>query len=241
MTAGEDGSLGAEDEVLLARIACGEIALGDPRVRALFERRPELAAEVAALRRTADEVRSAASRERETIDLARATTTPADRRRVADSLEAHLGSRRVAVPGASDAPAAARPRSLDRRWHGLAAAAVLAVLVAGGAYLAFRDRTPSGPVVMSGADVTPLAPTGVGQSFARFEWTGASAPGTWYEVVVSDERGEIARSPRLRTQRWEPPETTTSAWPDAIRWKVVRGSGATPGGASATVTALRAR
>lgn len=264
MTPADHAPFDAEDEALLARIVAGEIALEAPEVRALVARRPQIAAEIELLRRAAREVAQAGAREREAIEGARAATTAEDRRRVAASLSAHLDAHldarsraaRPESPSASASPVtttsadAARTngarastvqRSAARPWRQLAAAAVLVAFAGGAAYLALRDRAPVPPTMMSGDEVLPTSPIGDVESFGVFEWTGPTRPGSWYEVVVLDERGEIeiTRSERVRTNRWEPKPDETARFPAVIRWKVIPGAGTTPSGASASVVAKR--
>jgi hypothetical protein len=211
------------DDVLLQRALEGD--LPDEDLSELLARRPGLRArygELATVVRSLDAARGAANPpapEHDTledagiVDLARAETTDADRRRVAAALARARG-----VPSVADAVG---PR---RRW--LAAASIAAAI----AFVAWLGtRAPEQPSWLDARrEIVPSSPIGDRADFATFRWSGSLGPAETFVVRIHGEEADGSRgrlllvSPRRETQEWSPDEAELAELPAAIAWHVER-------------------
>jgi hypothetical protein len=215
------------DEELLAELLW--LAPGDPRRRELLAARPELAARLEDLERTAEHLavplRGAA--ETQARSLAAVSAGEDLERRTLDALRQALGAGGGETSGA---PSAARAGAAPRRPRGRLWVAATAAAAAGLLWSLWPEDTEpppgdrtfwlhSGP---AGFEATPAGPQ---SDFSRFQWSVAPSPGSVQRVRLWP--GDAASGPPLlespdRTEpHWTPAGGQLIPLGDHIRWRVV--------------------
>lgn len=180
---------GANDrEDVLRRVACGDLVRHDVEVQRLIDQHPEIERELDEIEQLESTLSDLGVRDRALA----AEPSDDDRAMVRDFLEPRLG--------ATKPPTQRAVRVLAAVTVALAATVLLILSMR-------RDSKVSEPTYLgTGIIGEMIAPVGPSASLEHFEWrvTDSSWTGSYVVVVYDDEAKEVARSPQLETEHWNP-------------------------------------